>query len=108
MAIRVELPELGENQFVEIRDPRYLPWGVQKEITTLLSSDANDMDAHMNVAEYVAISLVKNGNVLNEDGVPFVFPLTVDNVKEVPGVVVEKVAEKFAELKGAKADRKNS
>jgi hypothetical protein len=106
MAIRVDIAELGENQYVEIRDPKFLSWGLQKQITSIVMSDAKT-DAQLDVAEMVAVAIIKNGNVLDEDGDPVVFPLTEETVKNCPSVVIEVVTAKFTELKNMKVDRKN-
>lgn len=106
MAIRIDLPELGDGQFVEIRDPKFLAWGVQKEITAAIM-DSKDASTQLDVAEKVTIALVKGGNVINEDGLAFSFPLNATSVREVPSLVIEKVSAKFAELKAQGTDRKN-
>lgn len=110
MAIRVDIPELGADQFVEIKDPKFLPWGVQKEITAMVSGKGSDVEtsAQLDVAERIAMAIIKGGNVVDEDNVPFTFPLTEESVKLIPSVVIERVTTKFAELKGQKVDTKNS
>jgi hypothetical protein len=102
--IRIDFPELGEGQFVEIKDPKFLPWGLQKEITGIIM-DKKEASAQLDIAEKVTVALVKSGNILNEDGVPFTFPLTASMIPNVPAIVIEKVSQKFAELKSP--NRKN-
>lgn len=106
---RIDLPELGADQYVQIKDPKFLSWGVQKSITALVSDDKElkEIGSQLGIAEKIAVALIKEGNVLNEDGVPFVFPLNNETVLEIPSCIIEKVALKFAELKGATDDRKN-
>lgn len=106
MAIRIDLPELGDGQYVDIRDPKFMTWGVQKRIAAAYKS--NDIEANLTVAELVTLGLIKGGYVLTEDGTPFVFPITEENIKDIPAIVIEKAAEKFAELKSGGTDRKNS
>lgn len=106
MAIRVDINELGENQYVEIRDPKFLSWGLQKQITNIVMGEANT-GAQLDVAEMVAVAIIKSGNILDENGDPIVFPLTEETVKECPSVVIEVVTAKFTELKNLKVDRKN-
>jgi hypothetical protein len=104
MAIRIELTELGEGQYVEMKDPKFLSWGLQKEITGIVMDNKN-ASAQLDIAEKVTVALVTAGNLLNEDGVPFTFPLTTSMIPNVPALVIERVSAKFAEMKGT--DRKN-
>lgn len=106
MAIKINLPDMGEGQYIELKDPKFLSWGVQKEITALAIEEANT-SAQLDVAEKIAIALIKTGFVLNEDGNQVVFPLTAETVKECPSPVIEAATTKFAELKKVGADRKN-
>ena len=106
MAIRVDVPALGEDQFVEIKDPKFLAWGLQKQITTIVIDHATSA-SQLDVAEIVAVELIKNGNIVDEDGNLLVFPLTAETVKACPSAVIEAVTIKFSELKNLKVDRKN-
>jgi hypothetical protein len=106
MAIRIDLSELGEGQFIEMKDPKFLSWGVQKEITATVM-DKKEASAQLDIAEKITIALVKTGNVFNEDGMPINFPLTAESIKDVPAAIIEKVSTKFAEFKGQNPDRKN-
>lgn len=88
MAIKIDLPELSDDQYVEMKAPKFLPWGVQKEITSLVTKESTE--SQLDVAEKLTVALIKSGNVLNEDGVPFVFPLNETTVKEIPAIIIEK------------------
>lgn len=102
--VKIDLSQdLGADQFINIRDPKMLSWKAQKAIAS--AAKDNSMEANMGVAEAVALALVVNGNVLDENGQPVPFPLNAESIERVPAVVVERIAEKFAELKGA--TRKN-
>jgi len=106
MTIRVDVTALGEDQFVEIMDPKFLAWGLQKQITSIVIENATST-SQLDVAEIVAIALIKSGNVLNQNGDPVVFPLTNDSIKDCPSAVIEAVTVKFSEIKNTKVDRKN-
>lgn len=56
MAIRVDIEALGEGEFVEIRDPKFLSWGLQKQITTIILEDINTA-AQLDVAEVTVFML---------------------------------------------------
>lgn len=97
---RIDLTrELGENQFVNIRDPKHLTWKAQKAVAAAAKDQS--LTSNLGVAEAVALALLVNGNILDDTGAPVVFPVTADTIDNIPAVVVERVAEKFAELKGA-------
>ncbi|GEM_PF-6522994 len=106
MAIRVDIEALGDGQFVEIKEPKFLSWGLQKQITTIVLSDVSS-SSQLDVAEMVAIAIIKSGNIEDEDGALLVFPLTEETVKTCPSVVIEAVTLKFSELKSAAVSRKN-
>lgn len=96
--IRIELTEqLGEGQYVEIRNPKTLPWGEQKKLQ--LSLKDQSMESQVAFAEQLAISLAKNGNVADENGNPIQFPLTGESLNDVPGAVLDAIALKFADIK---------
>ena len=107
MAIRINLPEMGEGQYIELKDPKFLSWGVQKEITSLVVGEEGKTSAQLDVAEKIAIALIKTGFVLDEDGNQVAFPLTAETVMNCPSPVIEAATTKFAELKGVGTDRKN-
>lgn len=104
--VRIDLPELGEGQYVEIREPKYLKWKEEKELSKLANA-ADDMEAQLTAAEKLALMIIKGGYILDEDNKPFQFPLDENSIQELPGIVIETVAKKFAELKNAGADQKN-
>ena len=104
--IRVDIEALGEGQFVEIIEPKYLPWGIQKQVTTIVIEKTTN-SAQLDVAELVAIEIIKSGNIVKADGQLVTFPLTADTVKDCPSAVIEAVTMKFTELKSVKPDRKN-
>jgi hypothetical protein len=97
--MRIELTELGDGQFVEIRDPKTLSWGAQKAITATLKD--NSIDAQLDVAEAISIRLIKSGHVLDELGAPLMFPLTVDSIGNAPATLIETVAKEFATARTA-------
>lgn len=107
MAIRVDIDVLGENQYVEIKDPKFLSWGLQKQITTIVIADTTTA-SQLDVAEMVAVAIIKSGHILDEDGNLLTFPLTEETVKNCPSAVIEAVTLKFSELKNVMIDRKNS
>lgn len=96
--VRIDFPELGEGQFVEIRDPKYLKWKEQKEIAKIFKD--GDTGAELDASEKLVLSILKNGYILDEDNKPIQFPLDENSVQDLPSIVVEKVIQKFAELKG--------
>lgn len=103
--MRIEFTaELGDGQFIEIKDPKRMSWGKQKAIAKAFKDES--MDSNLDVAERVLIALAKAGHILDEDNVPVNFPITEENIDKVPAVVIEKVAQKFGELK-AEATPKN-
>jgi len=74
MAIRVDIEALGDGQFVEIKEPKFLSWGLQKQITTIVLSDVSS-SSQLDVAEMVAIAIIKSGNIEDEDGALLVLPI---------------------------------
>lgn len=96
--IRIEFPDLGDGQFVEIRDPKYLKWKEQKEISKTF--DEQDMEAQLSATEKLALALIRNGYILDEENKPFQFPLNENTIQDLPAIVIEEVAKKYAELKG--------
>lgn len=101
--IKIDLSEqLGVGQYIEIRDPRLLPWGVQREIVTSLKNDS--IDSQMDGAEVLVQKLVRNLNVFDEEGRPLTLPLSTEAIRQMPAPAVEAVASKFAELRKTGAD----
>lgn len=96
--------ELGADQFINMRDPKLLSWKTQKAIGAAAKDEG--MESNLRVAETLTIALVVNGNVLDENGAPVSFPLNAETVDRLPAVVIEKVAEKFAELKAGATPKK--
>lgn len=105
-AIRVELEQLGQGQFVEIRDPKFLPWGVQRNLAISLKDES--IQSQMEFAEKLSVLLIRNGYVLDEDDKPVQFPLTDSSVQNVPAVVIEAVAAKFGEVRKKGNDLPNA
>lgn len=95
--MKIELSELGEGQWVEIRDPKRISWGKQKQIAATVKE--NEISTQLDATELLAIALVKAGYVLDEDDKPIAFPLTQEKIIDVPSVVIEKVAAAYAESK---------
>ena len=96
--VHIDLTEqLGDGQFVDIRDPRLLPWGVQKKLQSSLKDQS--MDSQIAFAESLTVELVKQANVSDEDGNPIQAPFTAESVANVPAAVIEAVALKFAEMR---------
>lgn len=102
--MKIELTELGEGQFVEIKNPKVLSWGQQKKITSAMKDDT--MASQLDVAEVLTLSLVKSGYVLDENNVPINFPITAENIESLPAIVIEKVASAFADAR-SEATSKN-
>lgn len=95
--MRIELPELGSGQWVEVKDPKRLPWGKQKQIAAVIKE--NDVATGLDATELLTIALVKSGYILDENDKPIEFPLTKETIAEVPSIVVEKVSVIYAESK---------
>ncbi|UJF36629.1 hypothetical protein [Paenibacillus hexagrammi] len=104
--MRVDITVLGEGQFVEIRNPKLLPWGIQRDLTNSLKD--NSTESQMAFAEKLAVVLIRSGHVLDENGTPVQFPLTHETVSYVPSPVVEAVAVAFAEARKGSADLPNA
>jgi hypothetical protein len=75
--MKIELTELGEGQFVEIKNPKVLSWGQQKKITTAMKDDS--LASQLDVAEVLTITLVKGGYVLDENDQPITHSLLRQN-----------------------------
>jgi hypothetical protein len=96
--IRIDLTEqLGAGQYVEIRDPRLLPWGTQKRLQQILKDES--IESQLTLAENIAVELIRGGHVLDENHVPIAFPLNGNDMERVPAVVIETVVQKFAEIR---------
>lgn len=95
--MRIELPELGEGQWIEMRDPKRLSWGKQKEIASTVKQDV--ISTQLDATELLAIALVKSGYVLDEDDKPIDFPLTKETISFVPSIVIEKISAEYANSK---------
>jgi hypothetical protein len=95
--MRIELSELGDGFWIEVKDPKRLPWGKQKQIASVVKE--NDVATGLDATELLTIALVKSGYVLDENDKPIDFPLTTENIVDVPSLVVEKVSEIYAESK---------
>lgn len=98
--MRIDFPELHDGAFVEIKDPKKLTWKEQKNITKAFTNES--MEAQMEVAERIALALIKSGYLLDDENRPVTFPLTDETVQNLPAMVVETVTTKFAELKNSK------
>lgn len=97
------ITELGEGQFVEIKNPKVLSWGQQKKITQAMKDET--IASQLDTAEVLTMSLVKGGYVLDENNQPIVFPLTADSIELLPAIVIEKVAEAFAQARNEAASK---
>lgn len=95
--IKLEFADLGDGQYVEIKDPKRLKWGEQKSIVSAFKDES--VSAQLDVAERIAIALVKNGYLLDDENRPIAFPLTAETVGNVPAVVIEVVSKAFADAK---------
>jgi hypothetical protein len=102
--MKIFLPELGEGQFIEIKNPKVLSWGQQKKITAAMKDDS--IASQLDVAEVLTKSLVIGGYVLDEVNQPIAFPLTDETIENLPALVIEKVAGAFAEAR-SEATSKN-
>lgn len=101
--MRLEFPELGEGFFVEIKNPKLLKWKEQKSIAVAYKDDS--MSSQFDVAERVAVALIKTGYVLNDEGKQVTFPLDLETVGDLPSTIIEEVAKKFGELKQAQTPK---
>jgi hypothetical protein len=96
---KIELTEIHEGAWIELKDVKRLSWKAQKEITSALVDES--ISSNLDVAERLSIALIKGGYLLDDENRPISFPLTPETIGNVPALVVEKVASKFAELKAA-------
>lgn len=103
--MKIEFSELHEGAHVELKHPKKLSWKEQKAITVAFKDE--DISSQLDVAERLAIALIKKGYILDADDKPVEFPLTEETVGNVPAVVIEEVTKKFAEIK-SEATGKNS
>lgn len=97
--MRIEFPELGPNQWVEIRDPKRMTWGEKKKIMEFGKDDS--IHSSLEVADQIVLALVKNGYITDENGNPIPFPLTKENLDQLPAVVAERVVQAFNEANAA-------
>lgn len=95
--MKIELSELGEGQWVEMRDPKRMSWGKQKEIAATVKED--EISTQLDATELLAIALVKAGYVLDEDDKPIAFPLTKETIANIPSIVIEKISGEYAKAK---------
>lgn len=96
--MRIEFTdELGAGQYIEMRDPKKLSWGAQKEIVSALSADSSS--GQMDVAEKLFLALARDGYVLDTDDAPVKFPISPDAVSSIPSLVVEKVANEYVKYR---------
>lgn len=95
--MKIVLVELGEGQFIEIKNPKVLSWGQQKKITSAMKDDS--LASQLDVAEILTMTLVKGGYVLDENNQPIAFPLTAESIELLPAIVIEKVAGAFADAR---------
>lgn len=102
--MRIDFPQLGNGQFVEILDPKKMSWRAQKELTAAMKDES--IAAQLEVAELIAVALIKKGYVLDAHDEPVTFPLTEESLVRVPAIVIEEVAKKFAEVR-SEATSKN-
>jgi hypothetical protein len=92
--MRIEFPELGHNQWIEIRDPKWMTWGEKKKF--LEQGKDETIESQLNMADHIVLALVKNGHITNEHGQPIPFPLTKESLDQLPAIVVERISEEFA------------
>jgi hypothetical protein len=102
--IRIDFPELGEGQYVEMRNPRVLSYGSQRKLASL--GDFEELQTRMAIAGALATVLIVGGNVLDMDGNAVVFPVTETTVDDLPGEVVAAVLTKYSELKSGTDEKK--
>lgn len=97
--VRIDLPELGADHFLLMRNPKSLPWGISQKLAGLASkAQAGDNDANMALASVLCRNLVKGGLVHDWDGQPIAFPLTDESVEMLPTEAVVAVINRWGEL----------
>lgn len=101
--IRIDLTEkLGEGQYVDIFDPKDLPWAEQKKLQSTMKD--NSIESQGEFAEYLAIILTTNGNVFDWKGNAMVFPMTKESIGNIPAIVIEEIVKKYVEVRSKGAD----
>lgn len=102
--MRIDFPELGDGQYVVLRDPkRSLPWGVQRKIGLLPKAkddkgkeDVSEEGKFM-LAEILTMALVKEAVLLDPDGKPIPLPLTEKTIGDVASEVIAAVLGAFGD-----------
>ncbi|MCZ8512402.1 hypothetical protein O9H85_08140 [Paenibacillus filicis] len=102
--IKIDLSEqLGEGQYVEIRNPKILPWGLQKELAKAQTKNTIDnqidFETSLEINEKIVVALIKNLNVNDFDGQPIELPITNDTIDRLPVEVIVAVVKKFSEIR---------
>ena len=96
--MRIEFAdELGAGQYIEMRDPKKLSWGAQKDIVSALGAESSS--SQMDVAEKLFLALAKDGYVLDTDDAPVKFPVSAEDVALVPSLVIEKIANEYVKYR---------
>lgn len=94
--MRIELNELGAGQHIELRDPKKLSWGAQKEIVNSMD-DTNS--SNLDVAEKLFLALAKGGYLLDVDDKPVSFPVTSDVILLIPALAIERVTAEYSKTR---------
>lgn len=101
---KLYFPELGHNQFVELRDMKKFSWKRKKAIIQAFKDES--VNSQLDSTEMVAMMMIKSGYILDEDNQPISFPLNEESVGNLPSVVIEEVVKHFGEAMQPQ-DKKN-
>ncbi|WP_407310514.1 hypothetical protein [Desulfosporosinus sp. SB140] len=94
--IKIDLSELGEGQYVEIKDPKIMPYGFQKQLQEKFKNDS--IDSIFGGTEFAVLKLIKNGYVLDEDDNPIPFPINAESLLLLPMLAINTVMLKYGEI----------
>lgn len=104
--IKIDLSELGEGQYVEIKDPKIMPYGFQKQLQEKFKDES--LEARLDGIEFMVLKLIKNGYVLDEDDNPIPFPITQESLLLLPMFVINTVVKKYGEIAKQEANIPNA
>jgi hypothetical protein len=98
--VRIDLPELGADHFLLMRNPKSLPWGLSQKLASLaMKAKDGDESANMSLASVLCVNLVKGGLLRDWDDQPIdLANLTEATVERFPTEAVVAVINKWGEL----------
>jgi hypothetical protein len=98
--VRIDLPELGADHFLLIRNPKSLPWGLSQKLAGLAEkAKKGDELANMSLASALCVALVKGGLIHDWDDKPIdLANLDEATVEKFPTEAVVAVINRWGEL----------